>query len=383
VLKEAKLVTRTTLSSASSKHFAAEQGLARLDMLDPSTWSVIDWPPEQPPMVVVVVDTEAEFDWARQQPRRAMGVTSVKLQMQVQRIFERYAVRPTYVLDYPVSTTREAYEIIRDLYRSGMCEIGAHLQPWDNPPFVERKTDENSYPGNLPLELECEKLVLLSRGIEENLGIWPRIYKAGRYGVGHATARILAELGYEIDLSVVPRTDLSRQFGPDFSHCAARPYWFGKSPTLLEIPLSIGYTGLLAHTGNLAYALTMDETLKALHVPGILARLHFVERITLTPEGISFEEQRRLTRALLHDGQRVLTYSYHSPSLAPGNTPYVRSEADLRAFVYRIEQYLEFFGAEIGGRAVTPFEVKALAQKCSPPERGVFEHDEGGACRWS
>ena len=319
-------------------------------------------------MVVVVVDTEAEFDWSRQQPRRAMGVTSVKLQMQVQRIFERYAVRPTYVLDYPVSTTREGYEIIRDLYRSGACEIGAHLQPWDNPPFIERKTDENSYPGNLPLELERQKLVLLSRGIEENLGVWPRIYKAGRYGVGHSTARILAELGYEIDLSVVPRTDLSRQFGPDFSHCEARPYWFGKSPMLLEIPLSIGYTGLLAHTGNLAYALTMNETLKALHVPGILARLHLVERITLTPEGISFEEQRRLTRALLRDGQRVLTYSYHSPSLAPGNTPYVRSEADLRTFIHRIEQYLEFFGGEIGGRAVTPFEVKAACATMQPAQ---------------
>jgi hypothetical protein len=178
-------------------------------MLDPSTWSVIDWPPDQPPMVVVVVDTEAEFDWARQEPRRAMGVTSVKLQMQVQRIFERYAVRPTYVLDYPVSTTREAYGIIRYLHRSGACEIGAHLQPWDNPPFVERKTDENSYPGNLPLELEREKLMMLSRGIEENIGVWPRIYKAGRYGVGHATARTLAELGYQIDLSVVPGTDLA------------------------------------------------------------------------------------------------------------------------------------------------------------------------------
>src|SRR6516165_5464676 len=352
-------------------------------MLDPNTWRTIHWPVEQSPMVVVVVDTEAEFDWARQRPRRAMGVTSVKSQMKVQRIFERYRVRPTYVLDYPVSSTPESYEIIRDLHKSGTCEIGAHLQPWDNPPFFERKTDENSYPGNLPFELEREKLVRLTRIIQENVGVQPRIYKAGRYGVGRATERILAELGYEIDLSVVPGTDLTRQFGPDFSHCGAHPYWFGEAPALLEIPLSIGYTGLLAHTGNLAYALTMNERLKALHVPGILARLRLVERITLTPEGISFDEQRRLTRALLRDGQRVLTYSYHSPSLAPGNTPYVRSEADLRAFVYRIEQYFEFFGAEIGGRAVTPFEVKALAQKCSPPERGVFEHAEGRACRRS
>ena len=149
-------------------------------MLDPNTWKIIDWPAGQPPLVVVVVDTEAEFDWVSQRPRRAMGVSSVKAQVQVQRIFERYKVRPTYVLDYPVSSTPEGYEIIRDFYRSGACEIGAHLQPWDNPPFVEPKTDENSYPGNLPFELEREKLVQLSRSIQKNLGTRPRIYKAGR-----------------------------------------------------------------------------------------------------------------------------------------------------------------------------------------------------------
>src|SRR5438132_1489416 len=218
-------------------------------MLDPNTWKMIDWPAEHPPLIVVVVDTEAEFDWVRQRPRQAMGVSSVKAQLQMQRIFERYEVRPTYVLDYPVSSTPEAYEIIRDFHRSGACEIGAHLQPWDNPPFVEPKTDENSYPGNLPFELEREKLIQLTRIIQENVGVQPRIYKAGRYGVGHSTARILTELGYEIDLSVVPGTDLSPQFGPDFSHCGVRPYWFGEVEALLEIPLSIGYAGLFAHSG--------------------------------------------------------------------------------------------------------------------------------------
>jgi hypothetical protein len=292
-----------------------------------------------------------------------MGVTSVKSQMQVQRIFERYQVRPTYVLDYPVSSTPEGYEFIRNLHRSGACEVGAHLQPWDNPPFFERMTDENSYPGNLPFELEREKLVRLTRSIEENVGVHPRIYKAGRYGVGRATGRILAELGYEIDMSVVPGTNLSRKLGPDFTHCRAGPYWFGKDPALLEIPLSIGYTGLLADTGAMAYALTMNERLKALHVPGVLARLGLIERISLTPEGVSFEEQRRLTRALLRKGHRVFNFTYHSPSLVPGNTPYVKTEVDLRAFLRRIEQYLEFFAGEVSGRAATPFEVKALAER--------------------
>jgi hypothetical protein len=334
-------------------------------MLDPNTWRIIDWPAEQTPMLVVVVDTEAEFDWEAHGPRRASGVSSVKYQDRAQQIFARFDVRPTFVLDYPVSSTPEAYEFIREVHRSGACEIGAHLQPWDNPPLVEPMTDENSYPGNLPFELEREKLVQLTRTIEKNLGVRPRVYKAGRYGVGPATARILAELGYEIDVSVVPGTDLTCKFGPNFSHCRPKPYWFGADPALLEIPLSIGYTGLLAGTGNVAYTLTMNERLKALHVPGILARLGLVERITLTPEGISFEELRRLTRALLRKGHRVFNFTYHSPSLAPGNTPYVRSEADLGVFLQRIERYLQFFTVEIGGRAATPFEVKTAAEGCA------------------
>jgi len=336
-------------------------------MLDPATWTTITWPAEQAPMLVVVVDTEAEFDWEARGPRRAGGVSSVRCQDRAQRIFERFGVRPTFVLDYPVSSTPEAFEFIRDLYRGGACEIGAHLQPWDNPPLIEQITDENSYPGNLPFDLEREKLRQLTACIETNIGVRPRIYKAGRYGVGRVTAKILAELGYEIDVSVVPGTDLSCKFGPDFSHCRASPYWFGDDPALLEIPLSIGYTGLLADTGHIAYTLTMSERLKALHVPGVLARLGLVERITLTPEGVSFDEQSRLTRALLRKGCRVFSFTYHSPSLAPGNTPYVRSERDLCDFLGRIERYLRFFMEEVGGRPATPFEVKNLAEQFRTP----------------
>jgi hypothetical protein len=183
-------------------------------MLDPSTWRTIDWPAEQQPLLVVVIDTEAEFDWAARPQRQARGVTSIKRLVETQSIFGRYEVRPTFALDYPVSNTPGGYTFIRDLHISGMCEIGAHLQPWDNPPLVERTTDENSYPGNLPFELEREKLIRLTRNIQENVGVRPRLYKAGRYGVGRATAGILAELGYEIDLSVVPGTDLSPDFRP-------------------------------------------------------------------------------------------------------------------------------------------------------------------------
>jgi hypothetical protein len=316
-------------------------------------------------MLVVVLDTEAEFRWKSSGSRRADGVTSVKASRRVQPIFERYNVRPTFVVDYPVSTIPEGYEVIREFYQSGVCEIGAHLQPWDTPPFVEEITDRNSYPGNLTPEVEREKLLRLTAAIVQNIGVQPRIYKAGRYGVGVATPRILAELGYEVDASVLPGTDLSRYFGPDFSNCPAHPYWFGADPALLEIPMSIGYTGPLAHSPAIARALTTYPFLKALHLPGILSRLRLLDRVVLTPEGVTFEEQRRLTRGMLRRGYRVFSLTFHSPSLAPGNTPYVCDSAQLQTFLGRIDRYLEFFMGEVGGYAATPLEVKERALRLS------------------
>src|SRR5204862_290033 len=113
-------------------------------MLDPRTWTQIAWPAALDPTLVVVIDTEAESDWMSDHPRDAKGVASVRRQIAAQRIFERYNVRPTFVLDFPVSTTPDAYGFIRDLYQSGACEIGAHLQPWDNPPFREQRNEPNS-----------------------------------------------------------------------------------------------------------------------------------------------------------------------------------------------------------------------------------------------
>src|SRR3954454_14999259 len=347
-------------------------------MIEASIRDIVAWPAAQQPMLTGVVDTEAEFDWVGSSARRAAGVTSVEALRQVLPIFERYKVRPTFVLDYSVSTIPEGYEVIRDFYNSGVCEVGAHLQPWDTPPFVEEITNRNSYPGNLAPEVEREKLVQLTDAIVQNIGVQPRIYKAGRYGMGLATPQILAELGYEIDASVLPGTDLRRELGPNFSKCPAHSCWFGTNPALLEVPMSVGYTGLLAGFPEIARTLTKHPFSKALYLPGVLARLRLLDRVVLSPEGITFEEQRRLTRAMLRRGHRVFSLTFHSPSLAPGNTTYVHDSAQLQLFLRRIEQYLEFFMPEIGGRPPTPFEIRERALRL--PAASSPSHDGLAGC---
>lgn len=303
---------------------------------------------------MVIVDTEEEFDWSAPLSRANRSVNSVAAQSAAHEIFAKYGVVPTYVVDYPIAVTESSIGVLTDLLKAGVCEIGAHLHPWVNPPDVEDVNAFNSYPGNLPADLEREKLEVLSAAIENNIGFRPRVYKAGRYGLGINTAAILKETGYDVDLSVVPYTSFAADGGPDYRTFGASPYWFGAKRKLLEIPLTCGFAGVLATSGPRAFpALSSDLGMK-LRLPGIAARLRLLERIRLTPEGIDHAAHRRLINSMLAEGHRVFAMTYHSPSLQPGNTPYVRDKADLKAFLGTLRRTLDYFLNEIGGKATTP-----------------------------
>lgn len=311
------------------------------------------------PVLMVLIDTEEEFDWALPHDRRSIGVSNIAVQHRAHRVFEKYGIKPIYVIDYPVASQKDGWGPLRELHQDGLCDIGAHLHPWVNPPHDEEVNYRNSYPGNLPASLEREKLKRLTDMIADNFGFRPVVYKAGRYGVGPNTTATLKALGYEIDASVVPLTDMSPDQGPDFTRCDATPYWFGENRELLEIPMTTGFVGALSGAGWPLYEKLASETGKRLHLPGVFARLGLQERITLTPEGITHVEHRRLTNAMLRRGQKMFSFTYHSPSLAPGGTPYVHSEADLAGFLDRFERYFDYFFGELGGAAATPAEIKA------------------------
>ncbi len=325
-------------------------------MLDP-TGSDIAKLTGDTPLLMVLIDTEEEFDWSRPLGRENTGTTSIGAQHRAHRVFERYGIRPIYTIDYPVAET--GFAPLRELHQDGRCDIGAHLHPWVNPPHDEKVNNANSYPGNLAPALERDKLSRLTDLIEQRFGLRPTVYKAGRYGVGAATAAALDDLGYEIDTSVVPESDFRAEEGPDFRVCGAQPYWFGASRKLLEIPMTVGFVGGLAGAGDRVWRHLRSRLGMRFHLPGIFSRLGLFERIRLTPEGQTFEELRRLTAAMIASGHRVFSFTSHSPSLEPGHTPYVRDRADLERFLDCFDRYFDYFTHELGGRPATPGEIKA------------------------
>ncbi len=321
--------------------------------------------PEDRPLLVTTVDAEEEFDWQKPLSRESRNVRSMGEQHILHRVFERNGIVPIYFVTYPIVTQPEGYEFLADCLRDGKCQIGSQLHPWVTPPFDEDVSAFNSFAGNLPEDLEFAKLRTLTNAIAERFGERPIAYRAGRYGIGPHTAKALRALGYRIDSSVVPEFSYHQAGGPTFFGKSTRPYWLDEDRQVLELPLTSSYvgrlTGLTPGWNNLTNGLFCDDTRHEVS-RAFMARSGLIERIRLTPEGTKVSDAKRLVRTLMKRGTRIFTLSYHSPSLVPGNTPYVRSYADRERFLAWFEAFYEFFLGELGGASVTVSRVYDLVR---------------------
>lgn len=297
-------------------------------LLPPDPCDMIALPDSFGTRFMLFVDTEEEFDWDAPFSRTGHGVTAIDGMARGQAYFAAAGVRPVYVTDYPVLDDDAAAAMMGQWVADGKADIGAHLHPWVNPPHLEEVTAANSYVGFLPEAVERAKLEALCLRIEQRFGARPIAYRAGRYGVGPNSAGLLEEAGFQLDTSVRSRFDYSGQHGPDFRGLPKNLYWAGPARSLVELPLSTAFTGLLRDGGERLYqrAQAMGP------LAGALARARMLSRVPLTPEGVSAAEAVAAIDALMEEGVRVLNFSFHSPTLEPGHTPYVRTEADRIAF---------------------------------------------------
>ena len=278
-----------------------------------------------PPRFLLTVDTEEEFDWDQPLSRERHGLDHLSRLAKFQEFCENQQVVPVYLVDWPVAQSPLAAEILRGPLADGRAEIGVQLHPWVNPPFEEQVCQHNSFAGNLPRELERAKLLSLRDAIETNFGVAPRIYRAGRYGTGPNTAELLREAGIAIDTSVRSLFDYSAAGGPNYRQHPLHPYWLDDAKSLLELPLTTTFWGLLRKQGPFLY----PALWRAPRLRGLLARIGLLERIPLTPEGVAVAEAIRGIDMALDAGLPMLVLSFHSPSICPGFTPYVRTEDDL------------------------------------------------------
>ena len=301
------------------------------------------------PVSLLTVDTEEGFDWDKPFTRDQHDLDHVEQIPRFQSFCEELGVSPLYLVDWPIVQSARAREIIGDAVRRGKAEVGVQLHPWVNPPFDEEVNTFNSFAGNLPAELEREKFTRLRDAIEEGFGTAPISYRAGRYGLGPSTKAILHDTGIRVDTSVRALFGYSEQDGPNYEDFPNHPYWVSREPELLELPVTSVYRGALRRSG----ATLFPKLTRLPRGAGIASRTGLLERVRLTPEGTPLGAAKKAVDAALDAGLPVLVLSFHSPSLAPGNTPYTHSDAD----VDRLYGWLSGLYAHMAAHKVAPSTV--------------------------
>jgi hypothetical protein len=312
--------------------------------------------------LAVTIDTE-EDNWG-EYARESYSVDNIARIRALQDLFDERGIRPTYLVTYAVATDAAAVDLLARYREEGRCEIGTHPHPWNTPPVEEERTAFNSYISHLPDTLQFLKLKTLHDTIARNFGAAPTSYRSGRWGFSDGIARHLVKLQYKVDTSISPRSDWREYEGPDYSACTHEPFVYRLEPsrddpggTLLEVPATIGFVqaSAMAARAHRAIARRAPYTRRVLRA---LDLMRVLNHAALSPETTDTARMIRLARALLARGTTVLNFFFHSPTLLPKCSPFVRTEGDATRFVERIDRFLQFAN-DTGLQPVTMSELTA------------------------
>lgn len=321
-----------------------------------------------PPVLLVSVDTEEEFDWAAPFSSDSRSVTHTEELPRVQEVFEELGVRPTYLVDHPIATSEQSVRILAEFLARDACEIGAHLHPWVNPPITEEVCPRNSYLCNLPLPLQEEKLAVLTEAIAKSFGRRPTSFKAGRYGFDDLLVPSLAKQRYRLDSSVMAFADLRGDGGPDFRSYGPEPFLLQGSGSdgsaLLEIPCTAGFNRRPFRRFARLHNNLSQSPWHRLRCIGVLNRLGLLRKTVLTPEGFETTDLIELMRVMARDADGVVfNLTFHSPSVQPGHTPYVRDTKERHLFLQKLRAVLQFAVRDLGAVSMTLSEYAARRQE--------------------
>lgn len=281
----------------------------------------------------------------------------------LQEIFDRHGAIPTYLVNYPVAAGERSAAVFREIHRSGRCEIGAHCHAWNTPPFEEERTPRNTFMHNLPPELVRRKMATLQAVIERNIGATPVSFRAGRWGFSGPVATILRELNYRVDSSITPFCDWEdTEGGPVFGLRDNGLFWFNEATYpprqrytnpgnaagdfLLEVPPTMGFLQPYFRAAYAVRHFLAKPVFRPFRANGLLEKLHLVNYRWLSPENSFVEDMIALSRTVLKKGYPFLNLFFHSNSLIPGRSPFIKTEADVDEMLRKIDVYLAFIESQ-------------------------------------
>ena len=308
--------------------------------------------------LVISIDVEEEGLFSGKYARTPLGVSNVAQLPRLEFIPREFGYPLTLLVTYPVVRDPAALAVLkywRDHYGT---EIGAHLHPWNTPPFPEFTEPEPAPSERIPLAVLRAKLANLVAAIHDSLGVAPRSFRMGRFDWGPKIMSLLPEMGLKVDSSIVP---LRPQPG------CAQHFLAPADPFRLQIPGAAGATLVeapLTMVPIFAGAPRLIDRLSAAF-PGaggerLRAWFPYVLAAGIHPVWFPYPSMRLAVRLHRRRGGRVLNMFLHSSELAAGASPQCPTEAAVGRLVQKIRAFLTWL------RATGPVQGVTLSELYEP-----------------
>lgn len=284
--------------------------------------------------LTVTIDTECDKGpgWRVARPVAFKGVTD-GVAKRLEPLFASLGAKGTYLVSGEVLDDPAAAEVLQ----RARGDLGTHLHGETVEPGAYTPDITSHFQRDYPEPLERAKLTTLTAQFERTFGRAPVAFRAGRFGVGRHTLRILADLGYAVESSVTPRVDWTSSGAPGlaFPDAPTQPYhpaWEepgrrGDCP-LWEVPITI-----------------RKRWANALPVLGPLVEPRWLRPTHMTGRALVRLAEDELREAFAAPGPKappVLTCMFHNVEIVPGTSPYAATEGAARRILGAVAELLAF-----------------------------------------
>ncbi len=327
----------------------------------------------QRPSFLITIDTEGDNLWSKP---RTITTRNARALPRFQSLCESYGLRPTYLVNYEMATSRAFQEFGRDVLRRHAGEIGMHLHAWNTPPLVPLTEDDlvlQPYLIEYPEAIIRQKVAVMTNLLEETFGAKVISHRAGRWSLNEVYARALTAHGYRVDCSVTPL--VSWQWHPgvpngtggvDYSRFPSEPYFVdlsdvsrpGDSP-LLEIPVTIvpsrwpSMPRLRRHLSGLPLA---RRVLSRFFPP-----VHW-----LRPDRRNGVSLVRIAKQAVHERRAHVEFMLHSSELMAGGSPFFPRDADVEGLYRNLEALFAVIRETCVGATLRECYEQIVASRVAP-----------------
>jgi hypothetical protein len=294
--------------------------------------------------LVVTIDVEPDCTptWRYSIPLTFKGV-SIGVKEILQPLFNKYKIKPTYLINNVVLENEESIEVFRRL--DGEFELGTHLHP----EFIEPEKKYFDYAAKkgeanccfYPEVIEFQKIKNITELFQSKFGYTPISFRAGRFSAGNNTMQSLIRLGYKVDTSVTPHIcweDKSRESPVDFREAPEQPYFVGKnilqqsiSRELLQVPVSIARlnSNIISDFFKSGFGLRRKvRYYKSQWLRPVYSNLGELKKV------VEYYRSKYASNDLI-----VLNMMFHNVEVLSGLSPYATSEQHVRTYLKTLEDF--------------------------------------------